>query len=679
MKNNRLLTIISALATLTGGMGAAQAQNLIVNGDFTSNASAFVSWPGYVGGANASSIDGWASGGGMGINGAAVGFAGSPFGPTSDGGRTYLFIQSHPSQISQDLPITYTPGVAYQLNFDASARAGNSGVSFLVEILDNSQEHFTTQVGGVDLAGNPAAFTSYIYIFTAPSTFDGTPSIVLHNTSATGDNTADFANISLQVATNAVLITQQPTPAALSLFAGGTATFTAAAVGTNTISYQWRRSGTNLSDTGPFSGTTTPTLVINNASVAQAGTYYVVASVGASSVTSQVSTLAVANLIVTQPLNPTALTLYAGRTGSLTFAAEGTGATSYQWRKDGSKLSEGGKFSGTGTTNLLISNVSASEVGSYDVVATVTAGSLTSQVATLAVVPLPAADTYPAAVLSQNPMGYWRFSDGGGTNGFDYIAGNNVVDPLGSPLQAGPRPPAFGGFESFNSAPHMNGTNQGYASTSQMFNGLSEFSLLGWFNIDPSQYPFSLEAAGRASLFGEQWTAEISFYQGTNLYFYAQGIPATIFVTSGFDPGVWHFVAAVSDPNAGTTTIYLDGVAAGVGGACPGVTLPYHFSIGDYVSNFPNVPSCFPGSIDEVAAFDHALSADAVLNLYQAAAPHPFLNIAWAGVNQLQLTWAQGTLLQADAITGPWTTNSASSPYLVSPSAAKRFYRVQVH
>ena len=65
---------------------------------------------------------------------------------------------------------------------------------------------------------------------------------------------------------------------------------------------------------------------------------------------------------------------------------------------------------------------------------------------------------------------------------------------------------------------------------------------------------------------------------------------------------------------------------------CPGVTLPYFFSIGNEVSNFPNIPSHFPGSIDEVAAFDHALSESDVQNLYKSATP-VVLNIEWSGAN----------------------------------------------
>jgi len=53
------------------------------------------------------------------------------------------------------------------------------------------------------------------------------------------------------------------------------------------------------------------------------------------------------------------------------------------------------------------------------------------------------------------------------------------------------------------------------------------------------------------------------------------------------------------------------------------------------------------------------------------------LYIARSGLS-LQLTWSNGTLLEANAVTGPWTTNSATSPYLVAPAGNQRFYRVQV-
>jgi len=45
----------------------------------------------------------------------------------------------------------------------------------------------------------------------------------------------------------------------------------------------------------------------------------------------------------------------------------------------------------------------------------------------------------------------------------------------------------------------------------------------------------------------------------------------------------------------------------------------------------------------------------------------------------LELIWPQGVLLQADALTGPWTTNfGAASPLFVSPTEARKFYRIRV-
>ena len=43
---------------------------------------------------------------------------------------------------------------------------------------------------------------------------------------------------------------------------------------------------------------------------------------------------------------------------------------------------------------------------------------------------------------------------------------------------------------------------------------------------------------------------------------------------------------------------------------------------------------------------------------------------------QLQLQWSGGILEQAPSVTGPWTTNNATSPYNVTPSAPRQFYRV---
>jgi Bacterial Ig-like domain (group 3)/Chitobiase/beta-hexosaminidase C-terminal domain/Calx-beta domain len=75
-----------------------------------------------------------------------------------------------------------------------------------------------------------------------------------------------------------------------------------------------------------------------------------------------------------------------------------------------------------------------------------------------------------------------------------------------------------------------------------------------------------------------------------------------------------------------------------------------------------------PNFIDSAVA-----SASYVIN-----APSPVnISLSWSGAN-LQLTWPQGTLLEATDLAGFWATNLASSPYLVSPTNGRMFYRIRV-
>lgn len=61
---------------------------------------------------------------------------------------------------------------------------------------------------------------------------------------------------------------------------GGTATFSVSAIGSpGTLSYQWRRGLTPLTNDGHFSGVNSPTLTINNACTSDAGYYSVVVTI----------------------------------------------------------------------------------------------------------------------------------------------------------------------------------------------------------------------------------------------------------------------------------------------------------------------------------------------------------------------------------------------------------------
>ena len=84
----------------------------------------------------------------------------------------------------------------------------------------------------------------------------------------------------------------------------------------------------------------------------------------------------------------------------------------------------------------------------------------------------------------------------------------------------------------------------------------------------------------------------------------------------------------------------------------------------------------FNGKIDEVAVFNRALSAGE-LQFLATGLSDPNLRIGQVG-NNLVLSWAAGVLLEANTITGPWTTNNAASPFTNAPSGTQKYYRVIV-
>jgi hypothetical protein len=89
-------------------------------------------------------------------------------------------------------------------------------------------------------------------------------------------------------------------------------------------------------------------------------------------------------MITTQPTNQAVLE---GATASFTVAATGGLPLAYQWQDNGTNLADGGKISGSTTTNLVISSVSFNNIGTYTVIVTNIAGSTISSNALLTIIP----------------------------------------------------------------------------------------------------------------------------------------------------------------------------------------------------------------------------------------------------------------------------------------------------
>lgn len=186
------------------------------------------------------------------------------------------------------------------------------------------------------------------------------------------------------------VISTQPTSQTVT--AGTAAHFSVGAV--NTVgAYQWRKNGINLVNGGNVSGATTSALTVSNAQGTDAATYDVVVSNGAGPVDSTGVTLRVAPAITSQPANSTNLPL---STATFTVVAAGQTPFSYQWRHNGTNLTDGGNILGAVSDTLTVNSVAPADAGSYSVVVTNVAGAATSADALLVPVILPTVTTQPA-------------------------------------------------------------------------------------------------------------------------------------------------------------------------------------------------------------------------------------------------------------------------------------------
>ncbi len=147
-----------------------------------------------------------------------------------------------------------------------------------------------------------------------------------------------------------------------------------------------------------------------------------------------------APFITAQPTNQTVL---AGGVATFAVQAGGIQPLSYQWRKNGSDLSDGGNISGATGSALNLSPVSSGDAATYDVIVANAAGSITSAPAALTVLVPPAITSQPASrtnnagttatfsvsVTGTSPFGYqWR------KNGNNLSDGGNVSGATGSEL-----------------------------------------------------------------------------------------------------------------------------------------------------------------------------------------------------------------------------------------------------
>jgi len=202
---------------------------------------------------------------------------------------------------------------------------------------------------------------------------------------------------------------------------GQSATFTASCYGTAPFTYQWYKGGVAIS------GATSATYTINKLSLADSGDYTVSISNSIGAAKSgdyalNVSSLPVAPSIATQPQ---AIKAVIGDYAFFTVKATGTATLYYQWKKNGVDIV------GATDANLIFNSVTAGDAATYSVTVSNSAGSITSQSATLTTLTPPSISAQPASLSLQSgqaasfsvtasgtgPLAYQWLKDGSAISG----------------------------------------------------------------------------------------------------------------------------------------------------------------------------------------------------------------------------------------------------------------------
>ncbi len=209
-------------------------------------------------------------------------------------------------------------------------------------------------------------------------------------TNALGSAVSTAVTLSVSDLDIAPSITTQP--ASLNVTSGNDAVFAVVAVGTEALGYQWRFNGTNIT------GANNPVLRLSGVTGANAGSYSVAITNNAGSAASNAAVLtvtsgipvAVAPSIVTQPA---AVSVNTGNTATFAVGVDGTGPFTFQWYRDGAKIA------GANSASLTFNSVALPNAGSYSVVVSNSAGTVTSASVILDV--LSVAPGSPPSITSQ--------------------------------------------------------------------------------------------------------------------------------------------------------------------------------------------------------------------------------------------------------------------------------------
>ncbi|HTV42804.1 MAG TPA: LamG-like jellyroll fold domain-containing protein [Candidatus Sulfotelmatobacter sp.] len=449
----------------------------------------------------------------------------------------------------------------------------------------------------------------------------------------------------------AYITTQPPTNGSLDAGASTYTNFNVLAKGAPTLAYQWyfntssNYSGaTKLANNTHYANATTTQLTVTNLTANDTGYYFVVVTNNYGSATSILASLTVfgpPSIISQTPVPYTnSFTLFAGSSPDFSITAVGAQPIIYRW------FTNGVLDAAAASSNMVWANVQIGSITNYCILSNIV-GSITSSVWSASVVAAPTAP-YPAAVLANSPIAYWRLNEsdnGAGNDGaicHDYVGGNDGVYTNVYLAQPGygmddPETSAAFGYFGVTTPTINNYAGQIRGIDFVATNANAEFTVEAWVNADGSGFyvPDANSPVITKGIYGKDDEFNLGVNSASTEYsFYvrsAAGTTYTVASAAATLDGNWHHIAGVCDEANGLLSLYYDGKLEST------TTIPTNSgvyeapepaSIGAGTDDGIDYTNQFVGYVNDVAVYNYALSAAQVEAQYTAPGVAPFFTQA---------------------------------------------------
>jgi hypothetical protein len=533
--------------------------------------------------------------------------------------------------------------------------------------LDQSDTFGFVTVAGVALA--PGTYTFAQLHAAYPANF---PSTWTTHRAATSHTGSGGITVLYEAAQAAPIITGQPAPTTQTLYAGGAGQggqysqaaqyivyASGAGAGQSPLGYQWQAGTTNsgvftnlIDSAGNIIGSANAMLTLTNLTAANTADYQVIVTNAVGAVTSSVVTL------IVQPIGPPLnITLAAGSIGS------GDWNTASYWSDN--EAASVSALSNPGSTYEILPG---------GAVRTVAVSGNTN---------------FPGTVLKVDGDGVW-YNNGGASSGMGELRFRNSSSPgyvTFADLQMN-----GGQIDYFNgsflegrmdvlaySVLYVDQAGGGTSRSLQIdawLTGTGGLELRGYntcqcatpTSVNSAAFTSNLNITGTTNTFSGVWNIVWGVLMGSGM---------NSLGTNNITIGPYAALETMYNINSPQASLVLNGqmflhqndtfnsVTVNGVALAPGI-YPVAQLNAAYPANFP-----LNWSPKQIGSTTTNASGSLIVSPVT-------LQIQYSGAN-VQLSWPQGTLLQAPTVSGPWTTNNATSPYIVNPTAAPQmFYRVQV-